>query len=74
MALRRRAPSRVSARAAALALAAAAPASVHALENGLARTPYMGFNSWNAAACNVNETWVRANAAALVSLGLDKLG
>ena len=26
-----------------------------ALENGLARTPPMGWNSWNRFACNINE-------------------
>jgi alpha-galactosidase len=51
----------------ALALVVAAAALVpvttgqpaQALENGLARTPPMGFNNWNAVRCNVNEAFMK---------------
>src|SRR5260370_13193337 len=42
-----------------------------ALENGLALTPPMGWNSWNRFACNVNEDLVKSAADALVSSGLE---
>ena len=43
---------------------------------GLAMTPPMGWNSWNAYACgpDFNEANVRAQADAIVALGLDELG
>ncbi|KAL3650338.1 Alpha-galactosidase 3 [Castilleja foliolosa] len=44
------------------------------LNNGLARTPQMGWNSWNFFACNINETVIRETADALVSTGLAELG
>src|SRR3712207_4694833 len=37
----------------------AAPTPASALENGLARTPPMGFNNWNAVRCNVNEAFIK---------------
>ena len=37
------------------AAALRAPAA-QALENGVARTPPMGWNSWNTFGCNINET------------------
>lgn len=46
----------------------------NALENGLARTPPMGWNSWNAVRCAVNETIVKAAADNLVSSGLAAAG
>lgn len=45
-----------------------------ALDNGLARTPPMGWNSWNAVRCAVNETIVRSAADALVDSGLAAAG
>ncbi|HEV2783721.1 MAG TPA: NPCBM/NEW2 domain-containing protein [Actinophytocola sp.] len=51
---------------------AAPPAS--AWENGLARTPPMGWNQWNAFGCNVNDALVRATADAFVSTGLREAG
>jgi alpha-galactosidase len=42
--------------------------------NGLALTPPMGFNDWYQYRCTVSETNVLANAQALVSSGLAKLG
>ncbi|CAL9055206.1 unnamed protein product [Musa banksii] len=44
------------------------------LDNGLARTPQMGWNSWNFFACNINETVIKETADALVSTGLAALG
>ncbi|KAJ9249146.1 hypothetical protein DTO207G8_6933 [Paecilomyces variotii] len=44
------------------------------LENGLARTPQMGWNTYNTYSCHPNETIVHSNAQALVSLGLADLG
>ena len=46
----------------------------HALENGLALTPPMGWNSWNRFACNVNEDLVKSAADALVSSGMKDAG
>ena len=34
----------------------------------------MGWNSWNAYGCHVNETKIKAAADAISRLGLDKLG
>ncbi|KAI9110708.1 hypothetical protein K1719_018146 [Acacia pycnantha] len=44
------------------------------LNNGLGRTPQMGWNSWNFFACDINETVVKETADALVSTGLADLG
>ena len=41
-----------------------------ALDNGLARTPPMGWNSWNAFGCAVNESLIRETADAVVRRGL----
>jgi alpha-galactosidase len=53
-------------------LTTAAPA--HALNNGLARTPPMGWNSWYSYHCQVTEQGVMANAHALVDSGLAARG
>lgn len=44
------------------------------LDNGLAETPQMGWNSWNFFACNINETVIKETADALISTGLAALG
>ncbi|XP_058007909.1 alpha-galactosidase 3 isoform X6 [Hevea brasiliensis] len=44
------------------------------LNNGLARTPQMGWNSWNFFACNINEIVIKETADALISTGLADLG
>ncbi|KAI5670392.1 hypothetical protein M9H77_10756 [Catharanthus roseus] len=44
------------------------------LQNGLALTPQMGWNSWNFFACNINESLIKETADALVSTGLARLG
>ncbi|MDR7276577.1 glycoside hydrolase family 27 protein [Catenuloplanes atrovinosus] len=51
---------------------AAAPA--HALDNGVGRTPPMGWNSWNTFACNINEQLIRQTADSIVSSGMRDLG
>ena len=45
-----------------------------ALDNGLALTPQMGWNSWNYFNCNINATVFKDAADAMVSTGLSKLG
>jgi alpha-galactosidase len=42
--------------------------------NDLAKTPQMGWNSWNKFACNVNEKLIRNTADALVSSGMRDAG
>ncbi|CAA3005340.1 alpha-galactosidase 3-like [Olea europaea subsp. europaea] len=42
--------------------------------NGLAKTPQMGWNSWNFFACNISEKIFKETADALISTGLAKLG
>ncbi|XP_073104665.1 alpha-galactosidase 3 isoform X4 [Elaeis guineensis] len=44
------------------------------LNNGLALTPQMGWNSWNFFGCNINEEVIRETADALISTGLADLG
>jgi alpha-galactosidase len=55
-------------------LLAAACANLPALDNGLARTPPMGWNSWNKFACNVSEDLIKGAADALVSSGMRDAG
>ena len=55
-----------------IALAHAAPAS--ALNNGLALTPPMGWNDWNAYGCNVSEQLVEQTALAMHNDGLQAAG
>ena len=56
----------------AVMLAAAGPAQ--ALENGLARTPQMGWNDWNSFGCNVNDSLIRQTADVMVSSGMAAAG
>lgn len=56
----------------ACALFAALPAA--AVDDGLARTPPMGWNSWNRFQCDVGEQLVRETADALVASGLRAAG
>src|SRR6202047_2465379 len=52
-----------------------APAFGHALDNGLAKTPPMGWNSWNKYACKgINEKVVRETADAMASNGMKDAG
>ena len=52
---------------------AAAP-SAQALPDGLALTPPMGFNNWNATGCAIDETLIRATADFFVTSGLREAG
>jgi alpha-galactosidase len=45
-----------------------------ASENGLAKTPPMGWNSWNKFQCNVSEDLIKSAADALVSSGMSEAG
>ena len=45
-----------------------------ALENGVARTPPMGWNSWNKFGCGISDALVRATADAMVSSGMQAAG
>ena len=60
--------------AAAFAAASAAAMPVHALDNHLARTPPMGWNSWNAFHCDVSAALVEATADAMVATGMKAAG
>ena len=51
-----------------------APANAHALDNGLAKTPPMGWNSWNKFACNVSEKLIKEMADAMVTSGMRDAG
>lgn len=44
------------------------------VNNGLARTPQMGWNNWNSLGCDVSEDLLIATANNLVSLGLRDVG
>jgi alpha-galactosidase len=62
----------VSAAVPVVALSTAVPAV--ALNNGLARTPPMGWNDWNAFGCNVNEQLVEQTADTIVNSGMKAAG
>lgn len=57
-----------------VAVLVAAPAVGHAVGNGLAGTPPMGWNSWNRFHCGINETVIKQAADGLVSSGLRDAG
>ncbi|GAA0404648.1 ricin-type beta-trefoil lectin domain protein [Micromonospora gifhornensis] len=50
------------------------PKPAQALNNGVARTPPMGWNTWNTFGCNINETLIRQMADAIVNTGMRDLG
>ena len=50
-----------------------APAA-HALANGLAKTPQLGWNDWNAFGCDVSATLVEQTADTMVANGMKKAG
>uniref|UniRef100_UPI0035A95A54 glycoside hydrolase family 27 protein n=1 Tax=Streptomyces odontomachi TaxID=2944940 RepID=UPI0035A95A54 len=58
--------------ASAVTLTTAPPAS--ALGNGLALTPQMGFNDWNAYGCNVTESLIKSTAQAMHDNGMQAAG
>src|SRR5512143_63705 len=47
---------------------------LRALDNGLALTPPMGWNSWNKFGCKIDEKVVREAADAMVSTGMRDAG
>ncbi|MCU1659656.1 MAG: hypothetical protein JWO57_4312, partial [Pseudonocardiales bacterium] len=51
-----------------------AQAPAVALDNGLAQTPPMGFNDWNAFGCNVSETLIKQTADFFISSGMKAAG
>src|SRR5258707_11629222 len=53
---------------------AAAPPSEPTLDNGLARTPPMGWNSWNHFHCDVSAQLIKETADALVASGMRDAG
>ena len=53
---------------------AVAEAPAHALNNGLALTPPMGWNDWNAFGCNVSEALVKQTADTMVANGMRDAG
>ncbi|WP_443060058.1 glycoside hydrolase family 27 protein [Streptomyces sp. NBC_00485] len=55
-----------------LSLGTAPPAA--ALGNGLAPTPQMGFNDWNAYGCNVSESLIKSTAQAMHTNGMQAAG
>lgn len=55
------------------AFVATAP-SAQALDNGVGRTPPMGWNSWNTFFCNINESLIRGMADSIVSSGMRDAG
>jgi len=56
-----------------IALVTTAPPAL-ALDNGLARTPPMGFNDWNAYGCNVSDSLIRSTARAMHDNGMQAAG
>ncbi|HEX8346986.1 MAG TPA: alpha-galactosidase, partial [Actinoplanes sp.] len=60
--------------AASVPLALSLAPSAQALENGLARTPQMGWNNWNTFGCNVTDALIRQTADTLVSSGMAAAG
>ncbi|CAF2100474.1 unnamed protein product [Rotaria magnacalcarata] len=48
--------------------------SIYSLDNGLGKTPQMGWNSWNHFGCSINETIIRATADAFIATGLAQAG
>ena len=48
--------------------------SVNAHDNGLAKTPPMGWNSWNKFACNVSEKLIKEMADTMVTSGMRDAG
>ncbi len=51
-----------------------APQPAKALDNGLARTPPMGWNSWNKFGCNVSADLIKGAADAMVTSGMKDAG
>ena len=56
------------------AFVASAASPAQALDNGVGRTPPMGWNSWNTFFCNINESLIRGMADSMVSSGMREAG
>ena len=54
--------------------AGASPHRVRPVDNGLARTPPMGWNSWNHFGCDVSATLIKQTADAIVASGMRDAG
>ena len=59
---------------AAVLLAVCSFANAQTPDNGLAKTPPMGWNSWNKFACNVSEKLIKEMADAMVTSGMRDAG
>jgi alpha-galactosidase len=59
---------------AAVLVCAVSLTNAYPLDNGLARTPPMGWNSWNKFGCDVNEQLIREMADAMVTSGMKDAG
>jgi alpha-galactosidase len=59
---------------AAIMVCAVSLTNAYPLDNRLARTPPMGWNSWNKFACDVNEQLIREMADAMVTSGMKDAG
>jgi len=57
-----------------VSLLVASVAAALALDNGLALTPPMGWNTWNTFQCNYDESTLKQMAHALISSGMAKAG
>jgi alpha-galactosidase len=55
-------------------LALLSASSACAINNGLARTPQMGWNNWNSLGCDVSESLLLETSAKMVELGLRDVG
>jgi len=47
---------------------------VSSIDNGLGKTPPMGWNGWNQFRCDVNENNIKDTVNKIIELGLDKKG
>src|ERR1044071_7203647 len=60
--------------AAVLLLVSATATPAWAWDNGVGRTPPMGWNSWNTFFCNISESLIRGMADSIVSTGMRDAG
>ncbi|GLX96162.1 lectin [Herbidospora sp. NBRC 101105] len=57
-----------------VAVALTPVSQAQALNNGVGRTPPMGWNTWNTFGCNINETLIKQTTDAMVANGMRDLG
>lgn len=55
-------------------VALAVASTVTALDNGAGRTPAMGFNTYNPAACTINDTYIRNTINSFSDKGFGSAG